>query len=137
MMAPLTSAALAIEIGMRPETVYRVQVPEIDEVFKDRTKSKIYVIKCRSFVKIGRAVDVQNRFRDLQSANPFQLSLIAVFFGGAELETAIHKRFRSSRHQDEWFRFDRNVAGWVRRGCSLRVVQRHQKANTFSDKKRR
>lgn len=76
--------------------------------------SKVYLVRCGRYVKIGRSVDIASRLRAIQSLNPHPLKLVALLTGGHELEQAIHRRFAYLRHQDEWFRWDRAIALWIK-----------------------
>lgn len=66
----------------------------------------IYFMRCGHHVKIGRAVDVAQRFHALQTASTEPLELLAVVPGHAVFEGAIHIRFARLREQGEWFRLD-------------------------------
>lgn len=67
----------------------------------------IYLIGCdaNTLVKIGRSNDVQARFTALQTMSPVKLTLLWQTLGGAELETALHRRFEDRRSHGEWFDF--------------------------------
>lgn len=65
----------------------------------------VYLIGCaeNSLVKIGRSVDVSTRLAAIQRMSPAKLTLLWKTEGGAELETALHRRFRVYRSHGEWF----------------------------------
>jgi hypothetical protein len=65
----------------------------------------VYFITCRdaSAVKIGKADDPRARLQQLQCACPMPLKLEAVFPGGADAESALHRVFDSARIHREWF----------------------------------
>ena len=66
----------------------------------------VYFIQCRVLgpVKIGMAVDVHRRLRDLQCDNAETAHLLAVIpLVGAHGERSEHLRFLSSRLHGEWF----------------------------------
>jgi T5orf172 domain len=67
----------------------------------------IYLIAARepSMCKIGTARDVKSRFNALQTASPFELSLIATREGNHVLERQIHASVREWHVRGEWFRF--------------------------------
>ena len=59
-------------------------------------------------VKIGVAIDVEERWRGLQTGNPRLLKLVATFGpmtreGAYEMESAMHHRFRKQNLRGEWF----------------------------------
>lgn len=56
-------------------------------------------------VKIGRAVDVEQRIRALQTACPYPLHLRGIaIYGGSRMEARLHRTFASDRLMGEWFR---------------------------------
>lgn len=55
-------------------------------------------------VKIGIAADVRRRIQGMRTGSPEELSLLAVFAGGAKLEADLHARFAGARLRGEWFR---------------------------------
>jgi len=58
-----------------------------------------------SRVKIGTSEDVPRRLAQLQSSSPVELEVLWQKKGGVELETALHRRFKSARAHGEWFDF--------------------------------
>ena len=71
----------------------------------------VYGIMCYTYLKIGVARDVLNRFLDLQGASPFELDLVwcarcpsrsAAF----TLEKQLHEQFARQRVRGEWFTLD-------------------------------
>lgn len=78
-----------------------------------RYTTHVYVINVWDYYKVGIANDVSVRFRDLQCANPEQLTLTycspaCTRQGARQVEQAIHREFQQWRsfapHQREWFR---------------------------------
>lgn len=67
----------------------------------------VYLIGCaqNSLVKIGRSVDVQRRFGDIQRMSPVKLELLWKTEGGWKLESNLHLVFRRRRVHGEWFDF--------------------------------
>lgn len=53
-------------------------------------------------IKIGRAVNVAVRFKDIQACSPVRLSVLAVRQGG-ERERLYHRLFADARVHGEWF----------------------------------
>lgn len=56
-------------------------------------------------VKIGRTIDLPGRFADIQRMSPVPLTLLWQTEGGAELEAALHRYFKTCRSHGEWFDF--------------------------------
>jgi Meiotically up-regulated gene 113 len=54
-------------------------------------------------IKIGIAVDVDRRLRQLQTGSPVRLRVTRTMTGGAEKEVALHQRFKSNQLWGEWF----------------------------------
>ncbi|MEV6841050.1 GIY-YIG nuclease family protein [Streptomyces sp. NPDC051133] len=54
-------------------------------------------------VKIGRTTNLPQRLAALQRMSPLPLLVLCTYPGGAELETALHRRFRDCRSHGEWF----------------------------------
>jgi len=54
-------------------------------------------------VKIGFTKDVENRMKNLQTANPKPLDLLVFYPGNEEMEKELHYRFDSIRVFGEWF----------------------------------
>lgn len=127
----------ALEYGyepfVKPETQSR-QPTIVNDITEDDVLSmawsKVYLARSGSFVKIGRTMNIIGRLRVLRSYNPHPVNLVAILLGGHELETALHRRFADLRHQDEWFRWHRKIALWVRSGCSMRYVD-HKAAGRY------
>jgi hypothetical protein len=57
-------------------------------------------------VKIGRANNIQVRFRQLQCASPIPLEFIAMLSNDPEDEVSFHERFAEYRQLGEWFRLE-------------------------------
>jgi len=119
----IKSGALpAISIGK----MWRVR-PEDAELFETsggtETPTKepcdVYVIRCKGFVKIGKAEDTGRRIAALQAANPFDIEVIAVLSNcdGHVLERELHRRFSDHNHRGEWFRDEGKLAIWIQAGC--------------------
>lgn len=67
--------------------------------------SYVYVIECASMYKIGKADNVEERFKQLQTGNPFPMKIIKVYqtYLAHDLETYIHRRLKEYRQKGEWF----------------------------------
>lgn len=75
----------------------------------------VYIIKAgeTEFVKIGWAVDPEQRLRELQCAHYEPLLIIRVLDGGPETEAWMHRRFCNRRKLGEWFIFDAEMLAVV------------------------
>jgi hypothetical protein len=64
----------------------------------------VYAIECvPGYVKVGRANDISQRMKELQTACPFDLKLLAVLSHDPNDESIWHHRFRSCHYRGEWF----------------------------------
>lgn len=54
-------------------------------------------------IKIGASARPDYRLRDIQAANAYPLTILALADGGFATETGLHKRFAAHRLQGEWF----------------------------------
>jgi hypothetical protein len=65
----------------------------------------IYFVQAKSGgpIKIGHAVNVFQRLRELQVANPAPLHVIGVMDGDLEAEARVHATFANDRLRGEWF----------------------------------
>lgn len=73
----------------------------------------IYFIKCNNYVKIGRSIDPKRRLVDLQTGNPFKLTLIRTLNEKDFEESALHKKFNRFRVRGEWFRYSETIKMFV------------------------
>ncbi len=73
----------------------------------------VYFVRAGEHVKIGRAVDVAQRVRELQVGHPHPLALVVSVPAHAALELAIHRRFQHLRTQGEWFRIDDDLVAFI------------------------
>lgn len=65
-------------------------------------------------VKIGRSINVPQRLAAIQSMSPLPLFVLHTHPGGAELETALHRRFKECRTHGEWFAIEGDPVEAVR-----------------------
>ena len=65
----------------------------------------LYIIQatCGGPIKIGVAIDVNSRIKQLQTGNPYELQIVAVYKNAGQFESAIHKMFQLYRLEGEWF----------------------------------
>ena len=75
----------------------------------------VYIVQQGALVKIGRAVDVNERLRTLQTGNGRGFQVLATIPAHAAIEVAIQARFKHLREQGEWFRLDPDLAAFIER----------------------
>lgn len=70
-----------------------------------KDESKVYFIQSvrGGPIKIGMALDPEERLKELQVAYPYRLRLTHTIEGGRARELALHKRFAEHRLAGEWF----------------------------------
>lgn len=72
--------------------------------FPERTdQAFVYFMQCGPFVKIGFAIDIRRRHKDIQGNNPMAVTLVHYEKGGPAAEKAFHERFTDHRLNGEWF----------------------------------
>lgn len=54
-------------------------------------------------IKIGKAKNISNRIKGLQTSIPSKIDLLGVMAGPHNLESSLHKQFSSQRISGEWF----------------------------------
>lgn len=71
--------------------------------------AKTYIIRAgyAGPVKIGMAINVQARLRELQTANHEKLRVVRIISKNVEWE--MHKKFKHLRIHGEWFHFDEEM----------------------------
>lgn len=75
----------------------------------------VYVIQANGYyVKIGRAQNIRDRIRGMQTASPVPLRLLAIASHNPNDERAIHQRLKTSRVRGEWFHLDEQVVSFIR-----------------------
>ena len=68
----------------------------------------VYLLQCGPFYKIGKAVDVNKRVKDLRTQPPFDIELLHVIhtLDMRKRERQLHQRFADKRVKGEWFKLD-------------------------------
>lgn len=79
----------------------------------------VYFIRCRQFIKIGRAKNIRQRLADISCTVPFHLELAAIVpcesvAQAKESEREHHDRFRFLRYRGEWFRYEGELVEYIR-----------------------
>ncbi|MBA2712900.1 MAG: GIY-YIG nuclease family protein [Rubrobacteraceae bacterium] len=87
-----------------PPTALNTPVGRADYWFRRRT-GVVYVLQTEpnTPLKIGTALNVELRIKELQTGNAHLLRLIEVIPGGYEMENRIHRALKQERIRGEWF----------------------------------
>ena len=101
----------------------------------------VYIIKCQNtnFYKIGVSDYIEDRLKNLQTANPRKLILVSGFICKEpfKLERIIHSQYKNERREGEWFEindipklkefmrnqvFEMNNAYYTCKHCEFRTI---------------
>ena len=63
-----------------------------------------FVLSGDNRIKIGTSANVEKRLEALQTSSATRLSLLLTVPGGVDMETELHRRFRTIRESGEWFK---------------------------------
>jgi len=65
----------------------------------------VYLVKCQQFHKIGITKNMENRFVNMQTGNPFPLSVVSsyIFEKAEPIEWKLHRHFALYLERGEWF----------------------------------
>jgi hypothetical protein len=77
--------------------------------------SGVYCVRAGDYVKIGQALDVAKRLRELQTGSAHPLEVLSILSPSTADERAWHRRFEHLRVRGEWFQFCEQIAVVVRR----------------------
>jgi hypothetical protein len=73
----------------------------------------VYFVRAGEVVKIGRAVDVADRIRNMQVGHHEPLKLLAAVPAHAALEAELHRHFAVEREDGEWFRLSPRLMAYI------------------------
>jgi hypothetical protein len=78
---------------------------------EDGAPGDVYFVACRNeFVKVGFALNVDQRLKELQTGCPYELTVIGVLRDTSALaERWFHAAMRSERGRGEWFKLTDRV----------------------------
>lgn len=64
-----------------------------------------YIIsdETKNYIKIGKTINIKNRFSGLQTGSPTKLTLEGWFEG--DIEKLLHKEYKNDNHRNEWFTY--------------------------------
>jgi len=86
--------------------------------------SWVYFIRSTRFVKIGVAINPNQRLSDIQVGNPHPSRIVGLVPGGREQERRFHKEFKHFRRAGEWFWWHRGIEQRLEERCLLRWLMR-------------
>jgi hypothetical protein len=81
----------------------------------------VYFLTAAGRIKIGYAVDVAARVRELQIGCPFPMTLLGVISGAISLEKRWHRAFAAVHTQGEWFLADPDLVARIQAEATLAV----------------
>lgn len=103
-------AALKVNAYPEPEPA---PAAETSKPKQKKRAQKVYFIRAADIVKIGVAVDPQERLRTLQVARTERLELLLTLNGGVEREARLHNLFAAQCVGGEWFTYAGPVAAYI------------------------
>ena len=92
-----------IAVGAVPHSM-PTEMPKAIEP-KQPAEQSVYFIEAQGtdLVKIGIAAQPKERLRELQTASPHRLAILATMPGGKPKESHLHRQFAAHRAAGEWF----------------------------------
>lgn len=99
----------------------------------------VYLIRCGDYYKIGFSDTPTRRVKDLQTANPVEVVLVATIPGTMKSESTWHRTFAHKKVRGEWFDLDKEEIGAFLRtpGCKTVDMQEFREAKHLSWEQRR
>lgn len=73
----------------------------------------VYFIRFGEMVKIGFAINVAKRLRNLQAGSPGQFELLGAVPGTPLDELTLHRKFEKLRSTGEWFKADPALLNYI------------------------
>lgn len=73
----------------------------------------VYFIYCAGRVKIGRAMDVKARLKNIAVGSPFRPTVLLAVSGSLSAEKVLHARFAQDRTHGEWFRLSDHLRRYL------------------------
>lgn len=89
-------------------------------------KSHIYFIQVKAGeepLKIGKSMDVENRYGKVKTFMPFDIELLGVMEGGITEERKLHRKFKRHSIKGEWFRSDDEILEFISANTSNKIPQ--------------
>lgn len=112
-------------VAMRAELVSRIAAdpaqvfPGLRRREPRKLAGYIYFIQTQVSlaIKIGFAVDVEQRLKTIQTGNPERLEIVGVMPGTVRTEKSLHRQFRSDNIRGEWFEASAALVDYIERNA--------------------
>jgi hypothetical protein len=89
-------------------------------IYAQNEGSDLYVIRCKSYYKIGTTKNIAERVRTIKAGNPFELEVMYYGLGKGEMEEYWHQYFKDKHHEGEWYCLGENDIDIIKSGgCSI------------------
>lgn len=84
------------------------EIKQLPEEVKKDLDGFIYIIKSGEFYKIGKTININNRFKKYITENPNRIELVYYFYvkNYSIEEEKLHDIFKHKQHNREWFKLD-------------------------------
>jgi hypothetical protein len=115
-----------LDVLKKLEAMGDITVQTMRAMLEQPQNSYVYFIECEGYVKVGKSVDPNSRFKTLTGSggggtifpngiNLKKAKLIGYVPGTEKLERHFHFLLREHRGKGEWFRLDSKVAKFIER----------------------
>jgi hypothetical protein len=84
--------------------------------------TNIYFLHCGDFVKIGRGANPEQRKREMQVGNPFEIEIMGSFEASEAEERRLHDAFKQFHHRAEWFFLSATIREFIEQHCNKLIV---------------
>ena len=106
----------------------QIQMLDFETIAKikmSKQASNVYIAKCQNLYKIGKADNPIERIKQLQTGNPFKITLVCVIptINSFELEQLLHKKFKQYHHYGEWYKLKQEHLDWLQSDEPKKLVQ--------------
>lgn len=111
-MSTITEAGARVGVPQFRTTDGYIQPRWPPDVYRSH---RIYFVRAGEFVKVGFSTDYQERVKQLQTASPHELKVIALLIGTTGLEAEIHRRLTRAGFavRGEWFAIHDDQVKWI------------------------
>lgn len=88
---------------------------DIAKIGNPDIKNYIYFMyaKDANRVKIGRTLDIEERFKNIQAMSPIKLEVIKIIQLHVNYEDMLHEFFKEDRLHGEWFNFSDDIKAFI------------------------
>ena len=82
----------------------------------EKRTNYLYAIQCKNYIKFGVSYRPEERIKELQTGNPYKLSLLLKleYENHFETEKIIHKYSHKNHELGEWFSVDDDLRNFVK-----------------------